>query len=104
MEKRSDPRRNIKTQIICRRYMSDHGAEPIEGTIENCGSYGFCAELPKPLSRGTILVVQMAGGSTGYSAQDGLRSMGLAEVRWSKPISVKGAECYSTGLKYLMAY
>jgi hypothetical protein len=104
MEKRSDPRRNFKTQIICRRYMSNSGTEPIEGTMENCGSYGFYAELPEPLSKGTILVVQMAGDSLGYPAQDGLRSMGLAEVRWSKPISAKGAECYATGLKYLMDY
>jgi hypothetical protein len=104
VEKRSDSRCDIKTQIICRRYRSGTGTEPIEGTIENCGPEGFCAELPKPLSRGTILVVQMAGDSIGCSAQDGLRSMGLAEVRWSKPVSVKGAECYATGLKYLMAY
>jgi hypothetical protein len=104
VEKRADSRRNIKTQIICRRYRSGTGTEPIEGTIENCGPDGFCAELPRPLSRGTILVVQMSGDSIGCSAQDGVRSMGLAEVRWSKPISVKGADCYATGLKYLLAY
>jgi hypothetical protein len=84
--------------------MSGNGTEPIEGIMGNCGSNGFYAELPKPLSKGTILVVQMAGDLIGYSAQDGLRAMGLAEVRWSKPISVEGTECYATGLKYLMAY
>jgi len=104
VEKRLDSRRNIKTQIICRRYRSGTGTEPIEGTIENCSPEGFCAEFPRPLSRGTILVVQMAGDSIGHSAQDGLRGMGLAEVCWSKPVSVKGAECYATGLKYLMSY
>jgi len=104
MEKRSDPRRKIKMNIICRRYMSGVGPAPIEGTIENCGSCGFYAELPEPFSRGTILVVQMAGDSLEFSARDGLRSMGLAEVRWSKPISVEGTEYYATGLKYMMAY
>ena len=104
MKKRSDSHRNIKTRIICRRYRSGNCTEPIEGTIENCGPEGFCAELPKSLSRGTILAVQMAGDWIGYSAQDGLRSMGLAEVRWSKPVSVKGVDCYATGMKYLMAY
>jgi len=84
--------------------MSGNGKVPIEGTMENCGSYGFYAELPEYLSKGTILVVQMAGDSIGDSVQDGIRSMGLAEVRWSKPISVKGEERYATGLKYLMAY
>ena len=104
MEKRADSRRGIKTQIVCRRYRSGTGTEPIEGTIENCSPEGFCAELPKSLSRGTILVVQIAGDSIGQSVQDGLRSMGLAEVRWSKPTSAKGVDCYATGLKYLMAY
>jgi len=104
VEKRSEARRNIKTHIILRRYRSDTDMEPIEGTIENCGSDGFCAELPMPLSRGTIFVVQMAGDSIEYSAQDGLRSMGLAEVRWSKPVSVKEPERYATGLSYLLAY
>ncbi len=104
MEKRAESRRGIRTRIVCRRYRSGTGSEPIEGTIENCGPEGFCAELPKSLSRGTILVVQIAGDSIGQSDQDGLRSMGLAEVRWSKLISAKGVDCYTTGLKYLMAY
>jgi hypothetical protein len=104
MEKRQESRRNIKTHIICRRYRSGTSMEPIEGTIENCGLDGFCAQLPRPLLKGTILVVQMGGDSKIHSSHDGLCSMGLAEVRWSKPISVKGAKCYATGLKYLMAY
>ena len=103
MEKRSESRRNVKTVIICRRYGSGAGTEPMEGTIENCGLEGFCAELGEPLSKGTILVVQMAGDSMGDGCQDGLRSMGLAEVRWSKPIA-EGSERYTIGLKYLMAY
>ena len=94
MEKRSESRRNIKTTIICRYYKSGTGTEPMEGTIENCGPEGFCAEFEKPLSKGTILVVQMGGDSLGYSEQDGLRSMGLAEVRWSKPVSCEGNERY----------
>lgn len=75
----------------------------MEGTVENCGPEGFCAEIGIPLSKGTILVVQMAGDSVGDGWQGGFRSMGLAEVRWSKPIAA-GSERYTIGLKYLMAY
>jgi len=103
MEKRSESRRNIKTGIICRRYSSGTTTEPMEGTVKNCGPEGFCAEIGIPLSKGTILVVQMAGDSTGDGWQGGFRSMGLAEVRWSKPI-VEGSRRYTIGLKYLMAY
>jgi hypothetical protein len=104
MEKRSEPRRIIKTTVICRRYRSEPGTEAMKGTLENCGPEGFCAEFDKPLSKGTILVVQMGGDSLRCSEQDGLRCMGLAEVRWSKPISSEAGERYATGLKYLMTY
>jgi len=102
MEKRSESRRNTKIEIICRRYGSGAGTEPMGGTIEDCGPEGFCAELGEPLSKGTVLVVRLAGDSVGYGWQH-LRSMGLAEVRWSKPIA-EGSKRYTTGLKYLMAY
>lgn len=103
MEKRSESTRNIKIEIICKRYGSGAGTEPMGGTIEDCGPEGFCAELGEPLSKGTVLVVRLAGNSMGDGWQQGLRSMGLAEVRWSKPIA-EGSMRYTTGLKYLMSY
>ncbi len=46
----------------------------MEATVENCGPEGFCAEIGIPLSKGTILVVQMAGDSVGDGWQGGFRS------------------------------
>jgi hypothetical protein len=104
MEKRSNPRLGIDTSIVCKRYNSLSGAVPIDGNIKNCCPAGFYAELKDYVSAGTILVVQITGNSQGYSADEGVRSMSLAEVRWSKPMSVEGEACYATGLRYLNAY
>ena len=103
MDKRSNPRREINTSIACKRYVSLNSEVSIDGNIKNCCPTGFCAELKEHIKAGTILVVRMTGNSWGYSADDGLRSMALAEVRWSKPMPVEGKSSYATGLKYLIA-
>jgi hypothetical protein len=36
--------------------------------------------------------------------EEGFRSMALAEVKWSQPMSVEGEILYATGLRYLSAY
>lgn len=104
MDKRSNPRREINTAIACKRYASLNSEASIDGNLKNCCAAGFCAELKEHVKAGTILVVRLTGNSWGYPANDGPRSMALAEVRWSKPVSVEGKCCYATGLKYLMAY
>jgi hypothetical protein len=104
MEKRFNPRREINTSILCKRYTSLNSEVPINGNMKNCCPAGFYAELKEQVQAGTILMVRTTGSSWEASADDGLRSMALAEVRWSKPMSAEGKACYATGLKYLMAY
>jgi hypothetical protein len=103
MDKRSNPRREINTSIACKRYISSNGEVSIHGNMKNCCPAGFYAELKEHVKAGTILMVRMTGNSWVYSADDGLRSMALAEVRWSEPTSIEGKASYATGLKYLMA-
>jgi hypothetical protein len=104
MDKRSNPRREINTSIACKRYISVNSEISIDGNMKNCCPAGFYAELKEHVTAGTILMVRMTGNSWGSSAEEGLRSMALAEVRWSKPMSAEGQPCYATGLKYLVAY
>jgi len=104
MDKRSNPRREINTSIACKRYISSNDDVSIDGNMKNCCPTGFYAELKEQVQAGTILVVRTTGSSWEASAEDGLRTMALAEVRWSKPMAVEGSACYATGLKYLMAY
>jgi hypothetical protein len=104
MDKRSDARREINASILCKRYNSFNADLPIGGSMKNCCPAGFYAELKEHVKAGTILVVRTTGSSWEASADDGLRSMALAEVRWSKPMSAEKGDCYATGLKYLSAY
>lgn len=104
MEKRSNPRRRINASIVCSRFKSLQEGETIEGNMKNCCSAGFCAELNAQVKPGVILVVRSSGRSWGHFADDGSRSLALAEGRWSKATSVETDACYATGLKYLMAY
>jgi len=104
MEKRLNQRRRINTSIVCSRFKSLQGGEPIDGMMKNCCSTGFCAELNSPVRPGTVLVVRTTGSSWGYSMEEGFRSMALAEVKWSQPMSVEGEIFYATGLRYLSAY
>jgi hypothetical protein len=104
MDKRSNPRREINTSIACKRYNSSSDEVSIDGHMKNCCPTGFYAELKEQVKAGTILMVRTTSSSWEASAEDGPRSAALAEVRWSKPMSVGGKDCYATGLKYLMAY
>jgi hypothetical protein len=104
MEKRSNQRHLIEAPIVCSPFYSLQGGETIDGRILNCCPAGFYAELKASVKAGTILVVRMIGGFGEISTDKGLRSMALAEVRWSEAITVEGAVCYATGLKYLLGY
>jgi hypothetical protein len=48
------------------------------------------------------LVVRTRGSSGSSSAEDELRSLAIAEVKWSAPIPTGGEGYYATGLRYLM--
>ena len=63
---------------------------------------GLCAELRSHFKTGTVLVVRTTGASGSNSGEDGIRTLTLAEVKWSKPMSTEGMVYYATGLKYLM--
>jgi hypothetical protein len=104
MEKRSNERRRINTPIVCSRFKSRYDGKAIDGLMKNCCLSGFYAELQEQVQMGTILVVRAGGNSSGYSTEEGYRSLALAEVRWSQPKTIEGEVCYATGLKYLMSY
>jgi len=104
MEKRSNQRYLIEAPIFCSPFYSLQADKTIDGRILNCCPAGIYAELKSSVKAGTIVVVRVTGGFGGISADEGLRSMALAEVRWSKPITVEGAVRYAAGLKYLLGY
>lgn len=102
MEKRATRRHPINTSIVCSCLNSVHFGDPVDGRMKNCCINGLYAELRFYFKTGTVLVIRTTGNCYGYSKEEGFRSLAVAEVRWSMPISVEGEDCYATGLKYLM--
>lgn len=102
MEKRATPRHLISTSIVCSLLSSAGFGEPVDGRMKNCCVDGLYAELRFYFKPETILVVRATGSSCGYSREEGFRSLAIAEVKWSKPVTGEGEAYYGTGLKYLM--
>ena len=102
MEKRVSRRHRINTSIVCSYFNAVRSGETVDGRMKNCCANGLCAELRARIKTGTVLVIRTTGNPCGYSREDGFCSLALAEVRWSKPMSVAGEVCYATGLKYML--
>ena len=102
MEKRATQRHPINTSIVCSCLHSVHFGDPVDGRMKNCCINGLYAELRFDFKPGTVLVIRATGSSCGYSREEGFRTLAIAEVKWSKPISGEGEAYYGTGLKYLM--
>ena len=102
MEKRAAKRHQIDTLIVCSFLNSADFSQPVDGKMKNFCANGLYAELRFNFKTGTVLVVRTTGNSCGNSEEEGFRSLAVAEVKWSKPISNKGEAYYATGLKYLM--
>lgn len=102
MEKRAAPRYVIDTPIVCRYLNSARFEEGTAGTMKNCCVHGLCAELAAPFKTGAVLVIRTTGSPGGYSREQGFLSLAIAEVKWSRPMSVAGEVRHATGLKYVM--
>ena len=101
MEKRSSQRLLVKIPFVCSHLSSFYSIEPAHGIILNICEDGFYAELEAHVKVGTILMFRMTGSPSECHIDDGLRSMGLAEVRWSKVKLVGGEVQSAIGLSYL---
>jgi hypothetical protein len=103
MERRSNQRCIMNISIICSHLSSSCSRESIDGVILNTSPDGFYAELKEHVKVGTIIVVRKTGSFSESSMDAGARSWALAQVRWTKPISVDNEIRYATGLQ-LMDY
>ncbi len=105
MEHRNCRRHEAENPIVC-SYLTSKGAEEqFDGKMKNYCDCGMFAELQTEFKNGTILVVKTSGASWGRTPpeiQEGLRTITLAEVKWSKSMSADGVSRFATGLKYLV--
>ena len=101
MELKPNQRHITNIPIVCSHLSSYCNGEPIEGVILHTSPDDFYAELKAHEKAGTIIVVRTTVSFSERSMDGGVRSHSLAQVKWSKPISVGNEVRYATGLKYV---
>jgi hypothetical protein len=105
MENRASDRYEIESSIVCSYLSSRNSCEAFYGEMKNYCDSGLCAELQVQFREGTILLCRtkrVPSMRAKTKIEDGFRSISLAQVKWSKPISVNGTTCFATGLKHLI--
>ena len=104
MEKRTCQRIYIEASIVCGYLTTGDNDKTFSGKMLNYGPSGMYVELGDRFKTGTILLVKTKNESTvqsGLELTEGFRSMSLAQVRWTKRVSINGEMRYGTGLQYV---
>jgi hypothetical protein len=104
MEKRSSRRHPTEASIVCSYLTAGTIDKTFNGKMRNCCPSGMYAELNGDPPTGLILVIKSRPEPTDRPSSrraEGFRSVSLAQVQWSKPMSQGGKTLYGTGLKYL---
>jgi hypothetical protein len=105
MEKRNSNRHKTDQSIVCTFFTSHSCDGTFDGRMQNYCECGMYAELQANLKEGTVLLVRTTGSEPEgrpSKIENGFRSVSLVEVKWSKPISANGVDCFGTGLKHLV--
>ena len=97
---------SIRTEapVICQTFSSTGGSHAADGVMRSYSSQESYIETTHPFKAGTILMVRMDGypaRSRSAIDQEGPRSIGLAEVKWQRPVQDADDIRYGIGLKYL---
>jgi hypothetical protein len=104
MEKRTSKRHPSDTSVVCSFLTGGRMDKTYDGKMRNYCSSGIYAELNGQLQKGLILLIKtrsMPRDSVRSGTKEGFRSISLAQVQWSKPMTQRGQTMYGTGLKYL---
>jgi hypothetical protein len=105
MENRASSRHDAESSIVCSYLSSRNFSEACNGKMKNYCDSGMYAELPTDFKIGTILVVRSTSSPSDdarFEIEEGVRSISLAEVKWSRKISSDGLLLYGTGFRYLV--
>jgi len=98
------PRNPTDAAITCRPYTRCRAIFASDGVMRNFSSYGSYIETSHKYESGTILIVRMTrypSLASSLAAEEGLRSICLAEVKWQQELADKNAIRYGIGLRYL---
>lgn len=102
-DKRQDSRCGADLSIDCRPFSLVYDTHQSEGTLRNYSDEGAYVELPRAYYKGNILMMRLLGECPA-SLDDAVgtcREVGLAEVKWVRPLEGSGPPRYGIGLKIL---
>ena len=104
MERRRESRYPTHTPVEYSVFSSRSTGEFLKGEMEDYSELGMNCVFGNRVSDGTILLVRTveneAVNDSGW-IHPGFKSLTLAEVKWSKSITIKGSDSYTTGLRHL---
>ena len=104
MEKRNHDRCEALITIDYRPLMTNGQPIKKEGTLLNFSSSGVFIRSLNRFEIGTILLIRIGDFPADFNKNinsRGLRSIGLAEVKWVRPVTNNGWSGFGMGLRYL---
>lgn len=103
MEKRMHTRNSANILVDYSLFGTQKTACKIAGTMINCSASGTCIRSNFSLDKGAIILVRILKYPPDLDANvlNDIRTIGLAEVKWTRPLNHNGGSCFGAGLKYL---
>ena len=101
-QRRTQDRGLTNACITCRSFTSDI-IQASDGIMRNYSNSGGYIETSRKFSLGTVLVVRMTrcpGMGSSFAAEEGLRTIGLAQVKWMQELADKNTARYGMGIEY----
>jgi hypothetical protein len=104
--KRNQDRSLIDASITCRPFTSNV-AQASDGVMRNFSSTGSYIETSRGFKPGTVLIVRMTRYTampSSIAAEEGLRSISLAEVKWMLELADESTTRYGMGVRYFNSF
>ena len=102
--KRFAPRNPTEAAITCRPFASSSALRASGGIMRNFSCNGSYIETSCEFKSGTILIIRMTrypSLPSSLAAEEGLRTICLAEVKWLQELTDVNAIRFGIGLRYL---
>lgn len=100
---RVETRNPTQAPVSCRLFTSG-AIHACDGVMRNFSSGGSYIETSDTFAPGSILLIRMHLSPplpSSLAAEEGLRTISLAEVKWRRQLSGVDAKRYGIGLRYL---
>jgi hypothetical protein len=101
--KRNQDRSLTDASITCRPFTSDV-AQASDGIMRNFSGTGSYIETSRGFKPGTVLIVRMTqyrAMSSSIAAEEGLRSISLAEVKWMQELADENTTRYVNNIRII---